>query len=196
MEWMIQMVAAISAAALVMVLHELPKAIVYHITSRRKIPIGSVFHISQYVDFVGVLCCVATGAGFSKPYRYKIETKRQAFVIGITGLGSCLVAFLSFMLLYQHCYEGVRIQEMLFTEGVRMQFTYWFLALSVVYSLSMFFMNLLPLTMFDMGLLVASASVTSYIMMIRHDMMMKLLLYAVLLLQLFPILTIHIVNRI
>lgn len=106
----IQIAAAVFAIILVMILHELPKAIVYNMSKGNKDSISDIFHIIRYVDPIGVIFCIATGAGFSKPYRYKIESKKQALAIGITGFGSLLLQFLVCMILYKKCYTGATME--------------------------------------------------------------------------------------
>lgn len=192
----IQIAAAVLAAVLVMILHELPKAIVYNITSRKKVPLSDIFHLLRYIDPIGVIFCIATGAGFSKPYPFKIESKRQPMVIGMAGLASMLLVFSGMMLIYTRRYHGFHMYEILFDPAKDFQFAYWFISLTILYSLCMFFMNLIPIATFDMGLILASVSMNNYIAIIRQDTVMKLLLYVVLVLQMLPILTIHIVRLI
>lgn len=190
----VQITAAVLAVIFVMVLHELPKAIVYNITSRKKESITCIFHISRYIDPIGMLFCIVVGAGFSKPYRYKIESKRQAFANGLTGLCSLLLVFLIFMIIYSQCYTGLHMREFIEEYDMFLQFSYWFIALVLLNSLGMFFVNLMPIATLDMGLIVASISLPTYIAMIRKDTEMKVVLWIVLVLQAIPIGVIKIVN--
>lgn len=66
----------------------------------------------------------------------------------------------------------------------------------LIYSLGMFFVNLMPIAAFDMGLIVAGISLPNYIAMIRRDTEMKIVLFIVLVMQAIPISVIKIVNLI
>ncbi|MDO5293645.1 MAG: hypothetical protein Q4F05_12965 [bacterium] len=192
----IQIIAAVLAIILVMILHELPKAIVANLLKTETESFASIFHVARYIDPIGLIFCIAAGAGFSKSYRYKINSKRQPLVIGLTGLASLLVTFLVTMIIYNCMYQGVEIQEILQSGYGELQFAYWFIAFILLNSLGMFFVNLMPIAAFDMGMIVAGISLPHYIAMIRRDTEMKIVLFIVLCLQAIPITVIRIVNLI
>ncbi|MDO5519048.1 MAG: hypothetical protein Q4G58_01010 [bacterium] len=190
----IQIIAAILAIIVVMILHELPKAFVANILKAETESFRSIFRVTRYIDPIGLIFGIVAGAGFSKSYRYKINSKRQPLVIGLTGLASLLVTFLVCMIIYNYTYQGIEIQGILQSNSGDAQFAYWFIAFLLLNSLGMFFVNLMPIAAFDMGMIVAGVSLPNYIAMIRRDTEMKIVLFIVICLQAIPITVIRIVN--
>ena len=190
----IQLTAAILASILVMIAHELPKAVVYNITSTKKEKLGNLFHLFEYIDPIGLFFCVIMGTGFSKPYPYKIERKNQAIAIGLTGLGSLLVLFLVSVIIYKLNYSGLQMSNVLAAPELSLQFVYWFTALLVLNSFGMFIVNLMPIAIFDMGLIIAGVSIPAYIWVVNRDVLLKTILLLVLVLEVIPMITIRLVN--
>ena len=70
MEYIIEITAVLSASALAMILHELPKSIIYVLTGRHceEKDKYRIFKLSRYIDPVGLILFLTCHAGCSRPY--------------------------------------------------------------------------------------------------------------------------------
>ena len=194
MEQLIQMVASLFAALLVMILHEIPKTVVYNIVSEKKAPLSKVFYLPQYIDPIGLIFCVFSLAGFSKPYRYEIKNKKNAAYIGVIGLISLLLCTMFAYFTYRYFYTGLQIDQFLLDMNMSNRFTYYFRCYFLLISLGMFIVNLFPISAFDMGFIIAGKSIKKYIYIIRTDTFIKLALLIVLFTEVIPMGCIRMIN--
>ncbi len=194
MEYLIQIVASLFAALLVMILHEIPKAMVYRLQSQKKVSLIKVLYLPQYIDPIGLIFCVLSLAGFSKPYRYEIKEKKNASYIGITGLLCLLLCTVVAYFAYSVCYGGLQIDQLLVDMDISQRFNYYFICYILLISLGMFVVNLFPISAFDMGLIIAGKSTESFIHIIRSDTFIKIALFIVLFTEIIPILGIRMIN--
>lgn len=192
---LLELLAAFCAAVSIMILHEFPKAVVYQFRNPRKVPLKKLFLVTNYIDPVGLMFCTITNAGFSKPYRFKFESKKKALLLGVTGYVSLIVCFLVGLLTYRILFTGIDIEMVLASNSYSLKFTYWFVCFFILNSIGMFVVNLFPIASFDMGLCVAGVSLLGFIAMIRKDTVMKILLFFVLYLESIPNTAIHLVNK-
>ncbi len=194
MEQLIQIVAGLFATLLVMILHEVPKTLVYNRQCEKKIPLSRIFYLPQYIDPIGLIFCVFSWAGFSKPYRYEIKIKKNATYIGFIGLLSLLLLTITSYVVYCAFYTGVKVDQILVGMDMSSRFNYYFICYIMIISLGMFVVNLFPITAFDMGFIIAGKSLASYIRIIRADTFIKLALFIVLFTEAIPILGIRLIN--
>lgn len=168
------------ASVLVMIIHELPKAIIYtktyykHSTANRK----NVFAIHQYIDPIGLIFCVSNLSGFSKPYVYRLNNKKMNRTLAITGYVSLLIIFsvsiLSINLMIYRLGSKQIIEESFYNGLI----FYFFLAMATI-SMGLFLVNLFPIATFDMGLMIASISSEKYYSIISNDYFVKMILLLV-----------------
>ena len=94
-EQILGVVSAIIAGIIIMILHELPKTIVYIAMDEeaKKVPFRNVLKLHHYIDPIGLIFCVTSFAGFSKPYMYKIKERNVNRAMGITGFLSVGILF-------------------------------------------------------------------------------------------------------
>jgi hypothetical protein len=125
-------------------------------------------------------------AGFSKPYMYRIKDKKTNFILGIAGFTSLAMIFTASVLILR------------FGIGMNPEFTYapnigmadFIFQCIMVYmallSLSMFIVNLFPVSTFDMGLCIAGKSPNKFFAIIRNDYLIKMILFFAIILPIIP----------
>lgn len=195
---LIRFLSALIAGALIMILHEFPKAFIYsRINSKSEIKHKhKIFKLHHYIDPIGLVLCVTNQTGFSKPYMYRIKDKKTNLILGITGFLSLFVIFAISMCILKF---GIGMDsEFKYSETTDLPTL--FMQSSMVYlaliSLSMLFVNIFPISTFDMGLCVAGKSPTKYFTIIRNDYFIKILLILVILFQVITKISILIMSNI
>lgn len=185
---LIRIIAAIIATVIVMIAHEFPKAFVYSLISKNQDPKKrhKIFSLHHYIDPIGMLLCVTNHAGFSKPYMYRIKDQKTNFILGITGYLSLLITFLISTLILR--FEFNLTDELLISNTANtVLLTVQFITVYIsLISISMFIVNLFPLSTFDMGLLVAGKSPSKYFAIIRNDYMLKMILLLLIIFRFIP----------
>jgi hypothetical protein len=178
---LIRLISALLAGSIVMILHEFPKAFIYKRINRSN---GlknkhNIYKLHHYIDPIGLIFCVTNQAGFSKPYMYRIKDKRTNFILGITGFLSLATIFIFSMCTLKF---GVGMnQKFNYSEstGLLILLEQCVLVYIALISISMFVVNLFPISTFDMGLCIAGKSPTKYFTIIRNDYFIKMLLVLV-----------------
>lgn len=177
----------IIAACIVMILHEIPKAVGL-VMARNKIQKkkykNHIFRVSDYIDPIGLIFCVMAGTGFSKMYMHRIRNNKDNIRMGVTGLLSLLVVFTINIVIFKMNYYDIYILENLekhnfFTENLPAIFTYYMALLS----LNMFFVNLFPIAAFDMGVIINGKSSHLYVSMKKNEIIIKMIFLAVIFLN-------------
>ncbi len=192
---LIQLLLLILASILVMILHELPKAIYFANTYKQDRPSykKNIFAIYQYIDPIGLIFCVTANAGFSKPYVYRLNDKKNNKAMSIIGFASLLcVFFLSMLLLNIMTINTVNIPFKDASLFYKLAFT--FILYMATTSMGMFLVNLFPIATFDMGLLIASRSFDAYNSVVKNDFAIKIILLLFLMFNILPNLTLIIMN--
>lgn len=192
----IEINAAILAAVCIMIVHELPKALVYHFRNHNKIPLKNICNITQYIDPIGLLFATMTTTGFSKPYQIQFESKRKMVLIGLTGYFSLFCSVVTGILLYRLLFVGMDTAILLESNNYSLQFVYYFICFFTVNSMGMFFLNLFPLASFDMGMCIAGLSFSGFITILRNDTLIKLVLLVVLYIESIPKAVIQILDNV
>lgn len=178
---LLEIFMAVAAAIVVMIVHELPKAILFLVTTKgvnqKKIRKHACM-VYHYIDPIGLVLSVICFAGFSKPLMLRVRSQKKNLAMGITGLLMLVFLFVvsvGYLKMYYHMRQlevsvvGVtKIAEQLF---------YIYLA---VLSGSMFLVNLFPVSVLDMGMLIAGVSARNYLNMIKNDTFVKgILIFAI-----------------
>ncbi len=182
---LIRVLAAFIAGGIVMILHEFPKAYIYNRLNpsqdiKRK---RGIYKLHHYIDPIGIILCITNQAGFSKPYMYRIKDKKTNFILGLTGLITLLIVFMVSMAILRF---GIGVNSKLnYSETISiyeliLQFILVYIALI---SISMFIVNLFPISTFDMGLCIAGKSPSKYFVIIRNDYFIKMVLLLVIMFQ-------------
>lgn len=185
---LIRIIATFIATAIVMIAHEFPKAFAYSIISKNQDPKKKhkIYLLHHYIDPIGMLLCITNHAGFSKPYMYRIKDQKTNFILGLTGFISLLVTFLISNLILRfgfHITDELLISD---TSNIVLLLSQFITVYTSLISISMFIVNLFPMSTFDMGLLVAGKSPSKYFAIIRNDYMLKMLLLLLIIFRFIP----------
>lgn len=160
-EQMIGLGAMLLAACLVMIVHELAKSVVFVLRSKSTQDKLEIFRIYQYIDPIGLLFCLYGFAGFSKPYMYRMRDRRTNFYVGLTG----------FVTLFALAAAGLVLCK--YTSSLPVFVLAQYVS---VLSIGMFFVNLFPISVFDLGLILAGVAPDKFFSIIRNDYIIKMLL--------------------
>ena len=194
MESLIRLVASLFAALLIMIIHEIPKTLVYNYQSEKKVSLSRVFYLPQYIDPIGLIFCMFSLAGFSKSYRYELKVKKNATYIGLVGLLTLLFCTILAYFLYRYFYTGVKVEQILVDMDLSSRFNYYCISYFLLISFGMFIVNLFPIASFDMGLIIAGKSLASFIQIIRADTFIKLAVFVVLFTEVIPLFGVKLIN--
>lgn len=182
---LIDLGTAVVAAIIVMILHELPKTLLYYKMDQdsSKSSLKYALKLQHYIDPIGLIFCVATHGGFSKPYMYRIKDKKLNKALGITGYVSLAVIYILSVLALRFIF-GVTCTNGVFqypsTLGI-VAVILMYLSFNLAFiSFGMFLVNLFPIATFDMGNLIAGVSPMKFFEYLRKDYFMKVILVFVL----------------
>ncbi|MCI8410214.1 MAG: hypothetical protein HFJ09_13245 [Lachnospiraceae bacterium] len=174
---LLELAVSVFVILLLMILHEFPKTVCYCLMSDkedRKRCISKMFYFHKYVDPIGAVLGVVAYTGFSKPYMYRIQNQKKNFLLGSVGILSLLGIF-SVSVYILKC--EFFLQDLTLTgeslQAVLIQLFWFYMA---VLSGGMLLVNLFPVSVFDMGLLIAGCSARHYLGIIRNDMIIKIVL--------------------
>lgn len=188
-EQLLQLIAVIFAGMLVMILHELPKSIMYNYCNKKQSRSTrmNIYKVYHYIDPIGLLLCITTYAGFSKPYMYRIKEKRTNLLLGLTGCLSLILCLLVSMGIWKIHFTTMDSKVYSTTiEWIILSFPNYFVQSVAFVSVNMLIVNLIPISTFDMGLIVAGKSPSRYFSIIRNDYMIKMILLVLVLFGVIP----------
>lgn len=189
-EQLLQLVALSLASVTVMILHELPKAILYHYMNKNSYRRSNMFKIVHYIDPIGLILCITTLTGFSKPYMYRIKKRKTNLLLGITGFITLFTIFLLSITIWKNCYPmGETYTYSTIIEWTLKNFPNYFLQFMAAISINMFFVNLIPISTFDIGLIIAGKSPGKYFSLIRNDYFIKVILILTVVFRVIPSIT-------
>ncbi len=178
-ELIIEFIICVAAAAVLMVVHELSKAMVYMGIQRRRKNSRkyshSIWEVHRYLDPVGIILSVTSGVAFSRPFMFRIQDKRINRILGITGFLVIILCFLSSMAALRCHVFGVSGMETLEGQGFTAKIITLFIQYIAIVSFGMFCTNLFPVSTFDMGLLIAGYSSQKYLGIIKMDAVIKVI---------------------
>lgn len=165
-EQILLVLAAFLASILIMVLHEIPKVVIHH---------KNINPIS-FIDPVGLIFCVTSCCGFSKPYIYLGRDKKISKWSGVVGLGSLLLLFITSIMIARYGLRPMIGQMNLHTmKGSSLLFLYYTTQYMGVISFGMFITNLFPMAAFDMGQIIRGSSDHIYFSILKGDYLIKII---------------------
>lgn len=188
MENIIEIGAVLTASALAMILHELPKSIMYILTGRHCQPEDKrrIFRLHQYIDPVGWILFLVCHAGCSKPYPYRLKEKDTNIAIGLTGFLSLGVMIAAGYVFYYNIIPYLPLITGWTLTSPLLKFvavTSWFFLYA---SCVLLIINLFPTTASDMFLLIIGIAPSKLIYLLKNDAMIKGLLIFAIILGLIP----------
>lgn len=171
---------AIFAGMFVMILHELPKTIVYYMSEKKESRSSLLYALKfqHYIDPIGLILSIVAYSGFSKPYMYRIKNKKMNLKLGITGFVSLVITFIISSLILKY-YFGIEFGEGGFyylykADLIRKTVMMFFFNVAFM-SCGMFLVNLFPIATFDMGNIIAGISPVKFYEYLCKDYVMKLI---------------------
>lgn len=183
---LIKLLAAFFAGCIVMILHEFPKALLYNGLNKNQDPKKkrNIYKLYQYIDPIGILFCITTQAGFSKPYMYRLKNRKSNLLLGICGFVSLFLVFAVSVVIIKVQHDFSSPLEWNPSNSSVMLFYQFSMLYTALISITMFFVNLFPVSTFDMGLCIAAKSPSRYFSIIKNDYLIKVMLIFVVLFQL------------
>lgn len=178
MEYLIEIAAIMTASACVMILHELPKSLMYILTGRhcQKEDRRKIFNVFRYIDPIGMILFLVCHAGASRPYPYRLREKDTNIAIGTVGFLSLLVmivagtALYSFLLMRFPMLYNVDATEPLMFYVIKL--SWYFIYASIV----LLIVNLFPTVTSDLFLLVVAFVPSRLTWFFKYDSMIKVVL--------------------
>jgi hypothetical protein len=179
-EDLILLAASLLAGILCMILHEVPKVMLY----RRYIRKNSIQELMattygkvnpiHFIDPIGLLFCVMFRVGFSKPSYYRMKDKELNRKLGIVGLLSIMVQFLFVVSALRFGFGMDAKLALPFDSHLLYEFSMYFLASYAIICIGMLLSNLFPLLSTDMAWLLTSQSPMKFIVLLKSDFLIKM----------------------
>lgn len=179
-ENMTPVVASVIVAAILMVIHEFPKSLVYYISNKKTHKgLKHLFKLHHYIDPIGLLLFITSYAGFSKPYMCSNKDKKTNVIMGLLGFFSMIfVGLICFVLLILYIpYYNVLNQTLGY-------FIYCLLYFGAFFSFSMFVVNLIPVSTFDMAQVISGISPKKYYTFVKYDTVLKGIVFVIIMFRL------------
>lgn len=171
MEYIIEIGAFLVASALAMILHELPKSIMYVLTGRhcKAEDKWRIFKLHQYIDPIGLILFLTCRAGCSRPYPYRLKEKDTNIAIGLTGFLTLVIMLMGSCTFYHFIlgYLPAVIASDAITFGIK---TLWFFMYA---SAALLIVNLFPMVSSDIFLLIIAAAPSTLIPLMKNDALIK-----------------------
>lgn len=173
----IEVFVAMAVSMLLMIVHEFPKAIVFihSVPKKESTPYRKkIWRLQRYIDLVGVVMSVVSFAGFSKPLMYRVSNPKTNISMGSCGFVSLLLVFAGSICRLRQKYElsYLAINDI----GLKSVVGQLFWIYMAILSVSMFLVNLFPVSIFDMGLIIAGNSAHGYLNIVKSDSFIKCIL--------------------
>lgn len=185
----LEIVICLAAAALLMVLHELFKAVIFVLlrgkeNNKQSIKRRGIWKLWRYIDPLGLVLAVTCYVPVSKPFMFRIRDKKTNLIIGISGLVFLTVIFFGSVQVIHIIYgTNANVAAALNSSGNRRAGILFWQYMQML-SFDYFIVNLFPVSTFDMGHIIAGKSARIYLGIIKADTQIKLLLILTLFLNL------------
>jgi len=194
-EQLIRLITSIIAAMIIMIVHEMPKTLLYHWKEEKnKKLFPSIIKMHHFIDPIGLLLCVTSFAGFSKPYMYRIKNQKMNYLLGITGFLSlstlCAVSIFVLKSVF-HVRPDLNYPANISTLSLIGLYLVYHLA---IISIGMIFVNLFPIATFDMGHIIAGKSPARFFFFIRNDYVLKITLIILIMLDIPTVLSLNFIQ--
>ncbi len=171
--------ASLCAGILVMILHELPKALLYRRLKHRygkeeDKKFENRINPVHFVDPIGLIFCAIYGIGFSKPYYYRMKEKKWNQWLGMAGLLSLITQFFIAIAVLRFGFQMDSSLTIYGSSSILYEFLMYFLSSYAIISIGMLITNLFPLISSDMALLVAANQPIKFVTLLRSDYIIKM----------------------
>ena len=187
-ELLLEVVVCLFVASLLMIIHELFKAVIYLVIRGRKqkdnINKRAVWNVFRYIDPLGLILAVTCYVPVSKPYMFRIRDRKTNFIIGMSGFIILIIMFFSSAGMIHYIYGNSDCVMMALRGGMFKKAGILFWQYMQMLCFDYFVVNLFPVSTFDMGLVVAGVSPQNYFGIVKADTAIKLILVLTLILNL------------
>lgn len=178
MEYGLEIAAIFIATAWVMMLHELPKSIMYIITGRhcQKEDKYKIFKTFQYIDPIGLILFLLCHAGASRPYPYRLKERDTNIAIGMTGFLTLSIMIVASVALYNYLLMNYPV---FYNVGVDQPLMYVIIKMSWYFmyaSIALFIVNLFPIATSDIFLVIVAAAPGKLMKLLKYDSIFKIAL--------------------
>ena len=185
----LEIVICLVAAVLLMVLHELFKAVIFVLlrvkeNNKQIIKRRGIWKLWHYIDPVGLVLAVTCYVPVSKPFMFRIRDKKTNLIIGISGLVFLAVIFFGSVQMLHIIYGTNANAAVALNSSGNRRVGILFWQYMQMLSFDYFIVNLFPVSTFDMGHIIAGKSARIYLGIIKADTQIKLLLILTLFLNL------------
>lgn len=185
----LEIVICLVAAVLLMVLHELFKAVIFVLlrvkeNNKQIIKRRGIWKLWRYIDPVGLVLAVTCYVPVSKPFMFRIRDKKTNLIIGISGLVFLAVIFFGSVQMLHIIYGTNTNAAVALNSSGNRRVGILFWQYMQMLSFDYFIVNLFPVSTFDMGHIIAGKSARIYLGIIKADTQIKLLLILTLFLNL------------
>lgn len=187
--------AAFIAGMIVMILHELPKSIIYCVRSqsdwkllpdyykKKQAAWKDIWKVWKYIDPIGLLLCITTYSGFSKPYMYRMKDRKTNKIVGLAGFIVLLLIAIVNIIILKNFFVSFDTSKVNTINQIQAKLLcFYFFYFMAFISINMFIVNLVPISTFNMGVIIASSSPSKYFSIIQKDHIIKIILLFTLLL--------------
>ncbi len=187
--------ALILASCIVMILHELPKTVLFFHTEKRKHPFREILRLYQYIDPIGLLFCVTGYSGFSKGYMIRAKGKKANFLLGMTGFFTLLLTSIAGVVLYRYTFGLITddINAGNSFELFRVLFPVLLSKYLAIISAGMFLVNLFPIAPFNLGMVIGGVSTEKYFSVLKNDFVIKMIFILTVILGIIRFLSVNII---
>ncbi len=180
----LEIVICLTAAMSLMIFHEGVKLVVYACCHRSvRCFKTSPWKIWRYIDPIGLIIALTSYVPVSKPYFFRVRERKINIYLGVAGFLSLLLILVSSIIVLRMGYGGL--------DGLdHLVIHHWWESIVPIYvqymamlSFGMLVANLFPVSIFDMGLIIAGMSPKMYLGIIKSDGIVKIIFVIVLLLD-------------
>lgn len=176
------LIVAFVAASIVMILHELMKAIAYSIyikiynkKYKQNEICTDVFKVHRYIDPIGIILAITHNGIFSKQHSFVIRSKKASFLIGFIGYITLALTFIISVIIYRNVFlETIVLPTDNIYIGYLVKCIKILLEYISLYSITLLIVNLYPIATFDISLIIATISPSAYINIRKFDLFIKL----------------------
>ena len=192
---LVDLLAAILMGMAVMITQELPKSLAYLQLNplQRMQNRKSVYNLKQYIDPIGLIFFVTTSTGFSKPFAYRIKDKKTNRVLAIVGFASNIIFALFFIGLFR-AYSISLMGTSMYEITLLQEFILRLFFLGALFNVTMFLVNLLPITPFNMSSLLASVNPSAYFRIYQYEKMFQFLMIILIIMDVFTVIGLSILS--
>lgn len=184
--------ASLCGGILCMILHELPKVLLYRRLIKKEGAIESKMadqgfvNPIHFIDPIGLLFCAVFRVGFSKPAYYRMKKKQWNQILGVAGMMSLLLQFMAATAVLKFAFGMNSALKLPLGASIGYEFLIYFFSAYAIIAIGMLLTNLFPMMATDMAWLMTAKNPVHFITLLRNDYILKLTWVFVVILGVLP----------